>query len=124
MIHVFLEPAETIDLASVAASVKTRVVSWKYAAEMKLSVSSEALVIPSSTGTASAGLPPCSTTRLFSSRTQAYRPDRPKVARVSPGSVIFTLRQHLAHDDLDVFVVNLDPLQAGKLLHLVYQVFL
>ena len=38
-------------------------VSWKDAAEMKLSVSSEALVMPSSTGGASAGLPPIFSTR-------------------------------------------------------------
>ena len=36
--------------ARVAASVRTRVVSWKEAALRKLSVSSEALVMPSSTG--------------------------------------------------------------------------
>ena len=41
------------------ASVRTRVVSWNDAAEMKLSVDSDALVIPSSTGCAvAAGLPP------------------------------------------------------------------
>ena len=41
-----------------AASVSTRVVSWKEAAEMKLSVLSEALVMPSSTGVNSEGAPP------------------------------------------------------------------
>ena len=41
-----------------AASVSTRVVSWKEAAEMKLSVLRDALVIPSSTGVNSAGAPP------------------------------------------------------------------
>ena len=51
---------------SVAASVRMRVVSWKDAAEMKLSVSREALVMPSRTGSASAGFPPAAATRLFS----------------------------------------------------------
>src|SRR5581483_8810051 len=36
----------------------------------------------------------------------------------------FHLAQHLAHDDLDVFVVNLDALQAIDLLHFVDQMFL
>ena len=38
-----------------AASVSTRVVSWNEAADKKLSVSREALVIPSNTGLAVAG---------------------------------------------------------------------
>jgi hypothetical protein len=37
-------------LPEIAASVRTRVVSWNEAAEMKLSVDSEALVIPSRMG--------------------------------------------------------------------------
>ena len=40
------------------ASVRTRVVSWKQAAEMKQSVESEALVMPSSSGRPMAGRPP------------------------------------------------------------------
>src|SRR5262245_9792264 len=40
------------------ASVRTRVVSWKLAAEMNESVESDALVIPSSIGCAVAGRPP------------------------------------------------------------------
>jgi hypothetical protein len=40
------------------ASVSTRVVSWKLAAEMKLSVESDALVMPSSSGRPMAGRPP------------------------------------------------------------------
>jgi hypothetical protein len=41
-------------LAIVAASVRTRVVSWKEAAEMKDSVSREALVMPRRIGSDSA----------------------------------------------------------------------
>jgi hypothetical protein len=40
------------------ASVRTRVVSWKLAAEMNESVESDAFVIPSSSGCAVAGRPP------------------------------------------------------------------
>ena len=44
-----------------AASVSTRVVSWKEAAESQLSVASEALVMPMSSGRPSAGRLPSST---------------------------------------------------------------
>ena len=47
-----------IDRALMAASVSTRVVSWKEAAEMNDSVESEAFVMPSSKRTAVAGWPP------------------------------------------------------------------
>ena len=45
---VFLQAAQIVRLPMIAASVSTRVVSWKEAAEMNESVDSEALVIPSS----------------------------------------------------------------------------
>ena len=45
-----LRPLSQSDLPSIAASVKTRVVSWKLAAEMKLSVLRDAFVIPNSIG--------------------------------------------------------------------------
>ena len=48
------------------ASVSTRVVSWKLAAEMKLSVESDALVMPSRSERPMAGLPPDINTRWFS----------------------------------------------------------
>jgi hypothetical protein len=49
------------------ASVRTRVVSWNDAAEMKLSVESEALVMPRRSGVPSAGSPPRFITFSFSS---------------------------------------------------------
>src|SRR5260221_4859020 len=49
------------------ASVSTRVVSWNDAAEMKLSVESEALVMPRRSGVPSAGSPPRFITFSFSS---------------------------------------------------------
>ena len=59
---------------------------------MKLSVSSEALVMPSRIGSASAGLPPASSMRLFSARNVARSTCSPQKFSVSPGSVIRTLR--------------------------------
>ena len=49
-----LKPFSMSTLPNVEASVRTRVVSWKDAAEMKDSVSSDALVIPRRTGSPSA----------------------------------------------------------------------
>src|SRR5699024_11856094 len=45
-----LRPSSSSRLPLIAASVRTLVVSWKLAADRKLSVSRDALVIPSSTG--------------------------------------------------------------------------
>ena len=47
-----------------AASVSTRVVSWKLAAEMNESVESDAFVMPSSIALPCAGRPPASSTLL------------------------------------------------------------
>ena len=53
-------PNSWSDLPSIAASVRTRVVSWNEAADSQLSVASDALVIPMSSGRPSAGrLPSC-----------------------------------------------------------------
>jgi len=48
------------------ASVSRRVVSWNEAAEMKLSVDRDALVMPSRSGVPSAGSPPRFITLSFS----------------------------------------------------------
>ena len=53
-----LSPRSQSDLPSIAASVRTLVVSWNEAADMKLSVLSDAFVIPSNTGVNSEGAPP------------------------------------------------------------------
>ena len=53
-----LRPSRVSTLPPTAASVSTRVVSWKEAAEMNERVCKLALVMPSSTGTAVAGRPP------------------------------------------------------------------
>ena len=91
---------------------------------MKLSVSSEAFVIPSNTGVASAGLPPCSTTVAFSlleiEAVDLVAPEQRGVARIGD----LHLAQHLPHNDLDVLVVNLDALEAVDFLHFVDEVLL
>ena len=54
-------PRSSSRLPMIAASVSTRVVSWNDAAEMKLSVDSDALVMPSSTSACVAGILPSAT---------------------------------------------------------------
>jgi len=65
MITFSLNPLSSSIFPRVAALVRTLVVSWKDAAEIKLSVSREAFVIPSKMGSASAGLPPFSAISSF-----------------------------------------------------------
>src|SRR5208283_49859 len=67
MITFSFSPTSLSTLPLMADSVSTRVVSWNDAAEMKLSVEREALVMPSSSGSAMAGSPPRVSTRPFSS---------------------------------------------------------
>ena len=52
------KPLNQSDLPSIAASVRTLVVSWNEAADIKLSVLREALVIHNKTGVNIAGAPP------------------------------------------------------------------
>jgi hypothetical protein len=65
MITFSLSPSRWSTLPLSAASVSTLVVSWNDAAARKLSVLSEALVTPSSTGLAVAGSPPSASTWRF-----------------------------------------------------------
>src|SRR5581483_7786983 len=81
-----LRPSSVSTLPLTAASVSTRVVSWNEAAEMKLLVCSEALVMPSSTGLAVAGrLPAFSNARFFSLNSMRSTCS-PLRKSVSPGS--------------------------------------
>jgi len=66
MITFSFKPLKSSIFPDTAASVSTFVVSWKLAAEMKLSVHKEALVIPKRMGLAVAGLESFSRTRSFS----------------------------------------------------------
>ena len=58
MITFSFNPSNGSFLPRIAASVNTRVVSWKEAADKKLFVSKDAFVIPSNTGREVAGTPP------------------------------------------------------------------
>ena len=122
MITFSLQPRRWSTEPLMAASVSTRVVSWKDAAERKLSVDSDALVMPRSSGSALDGQ-------------TAHRHDLP-VDLVEPVLLDHLVDQevgvadladlhaaeHLPDDDLDVLVVDLDALEAVDLLDLVDQV--
>ena len=72
--HVLLQAEQGVGLAAlIAASVRTRVVSWKDAADSHDSVASEAFVMPMSSGRPEAGLPPSVTTWRFSSSKRPAR---------------------------------------------------
>ena len=77
-------------MAWIAASVSTRVVSWKEAADSHDSVASDALVIPISTGRPDAGVPPSPTTARFSSSNRGRSTSSPGSSSVSPDSSTFT----------------------------------
>ena len=87
-----LSPLSSSTLPLMAASVSTRVVSWKDAAEMKLSVESDALVMPSSTGCAVAGRFPPATALSFSSEKTNLSTSSPTTNSVSPTSSMRTRR--------------------------------
>jgi hypothetical protein len=111
-------------LPLIAASVRTRVVSWKLAAEMKLSVESDGLGDPEQERPADGRL--------------AARRDHPLVLLLEAEAVDLLVDQevgvadlldlhrahHLADDDLDVLVVDGHALRAVDLLDLVDQVAL
>ena len=67
MITISFKPTRLSTLPLIEASVRILVVSWNDAAEMKLSVERLAFVMPRSSGSAMAGLPPLPRTRWFSS---------------------------------------------------------
>jgi hypothetical protein len=101
----------------IAASVSTRVVSWNDAAEMKESVDSDALVIPSSTffvlhrqlvGCVDAVV-------LFQQLRTLHLLADDVVGVASIGDLHTT--QHLANEHFDVLVVDLHTLQTVHVLH-------
>ena len=107
-----------------AASVSTRVVSWKEAAARNDEVLSDALVTPSSTVWAVAGSPPSARTRLLASSKSKRSMSSVGSCSLSPGWSMRTLREHLADDDLDVLVVDRHALAAVDPLDLLDQVAL
>ena len=113
-----LRPSSVSILPCTEASVSTRVVSWKEAAEMKLRVWSDALVIPRSTGLPSA--------RRFL-RLLQLGVDLVHLLKVDlladeqggiPALGDLDLLEHLADDHLDMLVVDLHALQSIDFLDL------
>ena len=101
-----------------AASVSTRVVSWNDAADSHDSVASDALVMPMISGRPSAGVLPSSTMRRLVSRKHlgvgTLAGQEAGVARLLHADAA----RHLAHDQLDVLVVDRHALVAVDLLDL------
>ncbi len=85
-----LSPSSVSALPLTAASVSTRVVSWNDAAEMNERVCSEALVMPSSTGCATAGFLPSATNLALISSNSILSSCSPWIMSVSPTSLIST----------------------------------
>ena len=113
-------PRSSSRLPMIAASVSTRVVSWKDAAEMNESVDSDALVMPSSTSAVGRRHLAFGAQRVVGVRAApSARPARRRCSWCRPGSSICDAAQHLANDHLDVLVVDLHALQAVDVLHLV-----
>ena len=119
-----LRPSRPSFWPSIAASVSTRVVSWKEAADSHESVASDAFVIPMSSGRPSAGRLPSLDEPLVLLRELAgvdLLPGRnSRVTRLRHGDPA----QHLADDHLDVLVVDRHALLPVHLLHLVDEVLL
>ena len=119
----FFNPSRLSSRPLMAASVRTRVVSWNDAAEMKLSVVNAALVIPSKTGFPSAGLPSFRNslvlyvkhpfTNLTAWQERRYRRD--------PRSAPFC--KHLPNDDLDMLIVDRHTLQPVHILNFINKYF-
>ena len=117
-----LRPRSSSTLPSRAASVSTLVVSWNEAAERKLSVASEALVMPRMISSHLAGSPPAATAccvLLVEDQPVDHAPGQE--ARVARG-LDEDLLGHLADDELHVLVVDLHALLVVDLLHLAHDV--
>ena len=89
---------------------------------MNDSVESEALVMPSSSGSPTAGRLPAAMTFSFSSSNTHFSTCSSTRKLVSPTSRDAHAAQHLPDDRLDVLVVDLHALEPVDLLHFVHQV--
>ena len=124
MITFSLRPSSGSYLPLIAASVSTRVVSWKLAAERNDSVASDAFVTPSSTGFAVASSLPAAFIRSLASWNCAASTSWPgSNARIAALDDLH-LAQHRANDYFDVLVVDVDALRAIDLLHFLHEVVL
>ena len=124
MITFSFRPSSGSDLPLIAASVSTRVVSWKEAAASHESVASDAFVIPMRIGRArgrlAARLHDLGVRLLEALAVDHLAGQELRVARLDD----VHLAQHLADDQLDVLVVDRHALRAVHLLDLVHQVLL
>ena len=117
-----LRPSRVSILPLTAASVSTRVVSWKDAAEMNERVCSDALVMPSSTGWPTASFLP-SSSRPRVDLVELDLVDLLPLDQIGLTDVVdLDLLQHLANDHLDVLVVDRDALQTIDVLNLVDEI--
>ena len=122
MITFSLSPLSRSTLPSIAASVSTFVVSWNEAAERNDSVASDAFVMPRMIGSKVA----CSPFSFFDAGVLALEDD--PVDELAGQELRVAVRldahllQHLADDELDVLVVDLDALRLVDLLHLAHEV--
>src|SRR5437660_1791295 len=108
-----LRPRRWSTRPEMLASVSTRVVSWNEAAEMKLSVDSDALVMPRRRGVPSAGSPPRFITFSFSSMKRKRSTCSSTRKSVSPTRATRDLGQDVARVDL-VAVLHHDVGAGGK----------
>ena len=121
MITFSLRPSRRSTLPSIEASVSTFVVSWNEAAERNDSVASDAFVIPRISGLERRRL----ALRLHAGVLALERDLVHELARKQlrvAGLAHPHLLQHLAHDQLDVLVVDVDALRLVDLLHLAHEV--
>ena len=122
MITFSFSPSRRSILPSIAASVSTLVVSWKEAAERNESVFSDAFVIPRMSSSAWAASPPASITALLIALVLVAVDE---LAGQQLGVALLVdadLLHHLAHDQLDVLVVDVDALGLVDLLDLADEV--
>ena len=110
MITFSFSPSSRSILPSIDASVSTLVVSWKEAAERNDSVASDALVIPRISGSNVAGSFFSFLARAFSRSSTTRSTSWPGQQLGLAGALDAHLLQHLADDQLDVLVVDLDAL--------------
>ena len=90
MITFSFNPTKSSTLPLIAASVRTLVVSWNDAADKKLSVASDAFVIPSNTLCPVAGRFPSAIASLFLSSKSYISTNEPGNISVSPLSATLT----------------------------------
>ena len=116
------KPSSLSILPLTEASVRTRVVSWKDAAEIKLRVCSEALVIPSNTGLPTAGFPPLAIVAALISSNVIASICSPFRRLVSPISSISIFLKHLSDDHFNMLVIDRHTLQAIDILNFVDEI--